>query len=249
VYYYQSEYEIRCEWGLVGITQLGPASDVVVVVDVLSFSTCVDVAVSRGAIVYPYRWNDGSAVEYAGQVGAVVAQSRRSSTGYTLSPSSLVGIEPGTKLVLPSPNGSTLSLSVDDTPVLAGCLRNAKAVASAAQRLGRRILVVPAGERWPDGTLRPCIEDIVGAGAIIYHIAGRKSPEAKIAEAAYHAVVGGLFAELISCSSGKELVERGYRQDVELAAQLNVSDCAPLMVDGAYRCEIVSTVSDPGSRR
>src|SRR6478672_8884201 len=113
-YYEQSEYDIRCEWGVPGIGHLGPNCDVVVVVDVLSFSTCVDVAVGRGAIVYPYRWNDGSAGEFAEQVGAIVAQSRRSSTGYSLSPTSLMRIPRGTKLVLPSPNGSTLTLAAGD---------------------------------------------------------------------------------------------------------------------------------------
>jgi 2-phosphosulfolactate phosphatase len=234
-YYEQSEYDIRCEWGVPGIEHLGPNCDVVVVVDVLSFSTCVDVAVGRGAIVYPYRWNDSSAGEFAEQVGAIVAQSRRSSTGYSLSPTSLMRIPRGTKLVLPSPNGSTLTLTAGDKPTLAGCLRNVGAVASAAQHLGKQILVVPAGERWPDGTLRPCLEDMIGAGAIIHHLPGSKSPEASIAEAAYIAVAGRLPWALSSCSSGKELIERGYAKDVALAAQLNASDCAPVMKGGAYQ--------------
>lgn len=234
MYYEQAEYEIRCEWGLAGVEHLGPACDVVVVVDVLSFSTCVDVAVGRGATVYPYRWKDGSAGEFADRIGAVVAQPRRSATGYSLSPASLMVIPKGTKLVLPSPNGSTLTLAAGDKPTLAGCLRNANAVASAAQELGKKILVVPAGERWPDGTLRPCVEDMVGAGAIVHHLSGTKSPEASIAEAAFLSVAHSLSETLSSCSSGRELIERDYTQDVELASQLNVSNCAPVMKDGAY---------------
>ena len=48
MFYDQSEFDIRQEWGLRGVEVLAPISDVVIVVDVLSFSTCVDVAVGRG---------------------------------------------------------------------------------------------------------------------------------------------------------------------------------------------------------
>jgi 2-phosphosulfolactate phosphatase len=36
------------------------------------------------------------------------------------------------------------------------------------------------------------------------------------------------------CGSGKELIDRGFAQDIELAAALNVSDCVPTLIDGAY---------------
>jgi 2-phosphosulfolactate phosphatase len=36
------------------------------------------------------------------------------------------------------------------------------------------------------------------------------------------------------CVSGQELIGRGYAQDVEVAVQLDASDAAPLLVDGAY---------------
>src|SRR5438045_1829788 len=235
MYYKQAEYEIRCEWGQAGVTHLAPHSDVVVIVDTLSFSTCVDIAVGRGAAVYPYKWIEASAIEFAERVGGVVAGRRRSSEGYTLSPVSLLNIPDGTKLVLPSPNGSTLTLSTGDKPTLAGCLRNARAVASAAEQLGGSVLVVPAGERWPDGTLRPCFEDLITAGAIIAHFRGTKSPEALLAQAAFISLADKLPALLRRCCSGKELIERGFAEDVELAAQLNVSDVAPSVVDGAYR--------------
>lgn len=46
----QADFNIRGEWGQQGVSQLAPISDVVVIVDVLSFSTCVDIVTSRGAI-------------------------------------------------------------------------------------------------------------------------------------------------------------------------------------------------------
>src|SRR5690606_41086987 len=61
----QSSYSVRFDWGERGLEALGPLSDTIVIVDVLSFSTSVDIAVSRGARVLPYRLRDDSAAEYA----------------------------------------------------------------------------------------------------------------------------------------------------------------------------------------
>ena len=69
----QSEYNIRCEWGEKGVSLLAPISDVIIIVDVLSFTTSVEIATNQGALVYPYRWKDESAHEFAGSVAAEVA--------------------------------------------------------------------------------------------------------------------------------------------------------------------------------
>ena len=42
MFYDQAEFDIRCEWGIEGLEKLAIISDVVIIVDVLSFSTCVD---------------------------------------------------------------------------------------------------------------------------------------------------------------------------------------------------------------
>ncbi|HEU5090027.1 MAG TPA: hypothetical protein VFT99_21375, partial [Roseiflexaceae bacterium] len=102
----QQGYSVRCEWGLHGIGALAGACDVFVIVDVLSFSTCVDIAVARGAWVYPWRWQNETAAQFAASVGAVLAGRRsHGQAGYSLSPASLQTIAPATRLVLPSPNG------------------------------------------------------------------------------------------------------------------------------------------------
>ena len=215
---------------------MAPISDVIIIIDVLSFSTSVDVAVTQGAVVFPYRWRDDTARAYAVSVGAILADPRRHPSMYSLSPASLTSIPTGTRLVLPSPNGATLTLAAQPTPVLAGCLRNAGAVAAVARTYGRKIAVIPAGERWKDdGSLRPAFEDLIGAGAIISHLDGQRSPEALVALAAFRAVEAELDQALRQCSSGKELLEWGFAPDVMLAAQLNVSTCAPVLVNDAYR--------------
>lgn len=238
----QAEFEVRCEWGEHGVRQLAPISAAVIIVDVLSFSTCIDIATARGATVYPWKWpwheKDDTAQTFAAQLRAELAGKRTSSNGYSLSPASLLAIPPTTRLVLPSPNGATLSLSAGATPTLAGCLRNCQAVAAAALQYGTTIAVIPAGERWGDGSLRPALEDLLGAGALIRHLSELApltlSPEARLALAAFENAQHDLHAVLQQCSSGKELLDRGFTRDIELAAQWNVSDSVPLLHEQAF---------------
>src|SRR3546814_14554629 len=87
----------------------------------------------------------------------------------SLSPASLRQLAPGTHLVLPSPNGSALPAMLRDRTAFAGSLRNASAVAAAAQdaaaeSIRKRIAVLAARDHWPGGTLRPPPEDLPGAG-------------------------------------------------------------------------------------
>jgi 2-phosphosulfolactate phosphatase len=230
----QSGFDVRCEWGENGVRHLAPGADVVVIVDVLSFSTCVEIVNSRGAIIFPYRWKDESATAFAASVNAELAGVRRGGDGYSLSPASLINIPAGTRLALPSPNGSALSLASGMTPTLTACLRNCRAVATVAAKYGPRVAVIPAGERWDDGSLRPAFEDWVGAGAVISHLKGSLSPEARASLSAFLNVKSDLGHVFKECSSGRELIERGFEQDVEIASELDVSESAPTLVDGAY---------------
>lgn len=233
--YDQAEFDIRCEWGEQGVLQLAPISDVVIIVDVLSFTTCVSIATARGAEVFPYSGKRETAGEFARSVDAELA-GRRGAGRFSLSPVSLSRVPAGLRIVLPSPNGSTLSLATGETVTLAGCLRNARAVAEAAARYGRRIAVIPAGERWrTDWSLRPCVEDWLGAGAIIHHLPGSLSPEARLAAEAYRSAAGDLHAAVSTCSSGKELVEQGFEEDVFLATAIDADKSVPRLSDGAYK--------------
>lgn len=229
---------IRCEWAREGIEALRSRVSVFVIVDVLSFSTAVDIAVSRGAVIYPFPLGDHEAAKAAAEkVGAMVAAPKRAAGGqFSLSPASLRELNPGDRLLLPSPNGSRLSLACGDTPVLAGCLRNAKAVAAKARALAGQgdIGLIPAGERWPGDTLRPAIEDLIGAGAIIEALEGEMTPEARVARDAWRGARGELDALIRDCESGRELIDRGFAVDVDLALERDASAVAPVLREGAY---------------
>lgn len=230
----QSEYDLRCEWGMRGLLSLAASSDVVVIVDVLSFSTAIDIAVSNGACVFPYRWNDDSAERFARDKGALLASDRTLAGQYSLSPASLRSMPAQTRFVLPSPNGSTLALSANGIPMFTACLRNAPAVAKRAAACGSRIAVIPAGERWDDNALRPCLEDLIGAGAVLAELKGTLSPEAELVVASFTRFRRTLHDALSRCGSGKELIQRGFAQDVELAAEYAVSSAAPVFDEDRF---------------
>jgi 2-phosphosulfolactate phosphatase len=229
----QAAYDIRCEWGFPGLAALASGVDVLVIVDVLSFCTCVEIATTRGAVILPYPAKDESAERLALQEGAELARPRGAG-GYSLSPASYVTVPAGTRIVLPSPNGASLSLAAGKTLTLAGCLRNTAAVARAASQLGHSVAVIPAGERWPDGSLRPALEDLLGAGAIIDRLAGSRSPEAHAAADVYRASTPDLASRIRRCSSGRELIDRGFERDVTLACEFDVSAGVPILVGNAY---------------
>ena len=233
----QSAYLRRFEWGLSGSEVLARAESYLVVVDVLRFTTAVEAAVSRGAIVYPYRWKDKSARSFADSIGAQLHDGPHTD-GSSLSPTALLSQPTLDALVLPSPNGSTCSLLAAEAGamVVAACLRNAPAVAQFLASTSLPVSVIACGERWPDDTLRPSLEDLLGAGAVLAHLGGDLSPEAGSAVAAWEEARGKIAEVLLRCSSGRELDERGRRDDIGYASAFGVSDVVPILVDGAFRC-------------
>lgn len=229
----QDAYRVRFEWGPLLASTL--TTGTCVVVDVLRFTTTVETGVSRGVLVYPYRWRDPTAETFAASVHAVLAGGA-DPAGPSLSPATIAALAPGSALVLPSPNGSTCAILAAEAGarVAAGCLRNAAAVGAWADQLPGPVTVIGCGERWPDGSLRPSLEDLLGAGAILAAMTGELSPEARAAVAAFRAAEHGLPAVLSECASGRELTEKGWGADVGHAARLNVSETVPVLVSGRF---------------
>lgn len=242
----QHPYGVRFEWGLTGARELAPEAACLVVVDVLSFTTSVTVAVEAGTRVFPYAWRDGTAAAFAHDKGAQLAVGRRAGTAQTpwsLSPAALRRAPHTPRIVLPSPNGSAISAAAGGTTaVVAGCLRNRAAVGRrlAGQGHGtpdRPVAVIAAGERWPDGGLRPALEDLLGAGAVVTALAsygaGPLSPEAEAARACFTAT-GDVARAVAACASGLELIRGGFAEDVEIATELDASEVVPALTEGAF---------------
>jgi 2-phosphosulfolactate phosphatase len=234
--------ELRLEWGPTGAKALAPECDVAVVVDVLTFSTTVTVAVDEGVQIKPYRWADGSAGEAARAAGATMAVPRAEAAvgDVSLSPATFRTVTGLSRVLLTSPNGSTIcaALAEAGATVLVGCLRNRRAVAGHLRKRGGRILLVPAGERWPDNSLRPAIEDLWGAGGIAAALLDGSAPEVALSDealaaAAAYALVESRIGEALAASpSGQGLIDMGYLSDVAVAAELDTSQAVPTLVDG-----------------
>ena len=172
----QGDYRVRFDWGPDGAAAVTTGADAAVLVDVLSFTTTLSVALDRGIVVLPYRWQDSTAEGYARDQDAVLAVGRSQAaggSGLSLSPAAVrAHPDPPARLVLPSPNGSNIAhqLGASGADCLGTCLRNAAAVAAWLNGQGsntRTIAVIAAGERWPAGGLRPAAEDAWGAGAVL----------------------------------------------------------------------------------
>ncbi|MDG4824114.1 2-phosphosulfolactate phosphatase [Asanoa sp. WMMD1127] len=262
----QQGYGVRFDWGPEGARRLAPGSAYAVVVDVLSFTTSVSVLVDAGTRVHPRAWHEAPP---ASDGGIPVATGRRSTTPerpWSLSPAALRRAPRTPDLILPSPNGSAIAAAIQDhCGLVAGSLRNAAAVGRWLRAAGvgtpeRPLTVIAAGERWPDGSLRPAMEDLLGAGAVIAalrtgspsprgtaDLAARAtadlttlSPEADLAARAYRATADPRQA-IMDSASGRELAAIGFADDVAVAVEIGASDTVPILRDGAF------SAAGPGS--
>jgi 2-phosphosulfolactate phosphatase len=203
----QSRYQVRFEWGADGLARVTPA-DVIVVVDVLRFSTTMADAVARGDRVPLDESADAVSIN-----GAPVTRAAA-----------------GTGAV-----------------VLLASLRNASAVARAVlaeqeRRAARTsVAVIAAGElsgRAAGSPLRFSVEDQLGAGAVIDALAelgiDHTSPEAAAACEAFRGLRRAVRHLLTASGSGQELIERGLRDDVGRAAEIDATDAVPVLRDGVF---------------
>jgi|GEM_PF-703370 len=246
--------QVHVEWGATG-ARLGAArGDVIVVVDILSFSTTLAIAVSRDFSCLVFSPAEVAALggieQAAARFGArPLSRQRLVPPGQlSISPASLLTAVPGQRVLFTSLNGAAVTAAAAAAPaLLVGSLRNASATATAtalllSQGLAGRVTVVPCGERWgpvePDAPgWRPALEDWLGAGLICARLAEHGltlSAEAGAAAAAWTGQDIRTGPNLLtSCVSARELRARGFSQDVTLALSVDVSERVPTRVSGA----------------
>jgi 2-phosphosulfolactate phosphatase len=236
----QAPYGVRFDWGPEGARRA--SAKCLVVVDVLSFTTAVTVAAERGIRVYPHPPED--AEEFAKEHQAELAVGRRETTEdrpWSLSPAGLRKAPPVPRLVLPSPNGSAIS-QASQVPVIAASLRNATAAGRWLTKHGygtpeRPVVVIAAGERWPDGSLRPALEDLLGAGAVLAALPTSDfSPEASAAISAF-LLTDDVRKVVTESASARELTAEGFAADVEVAVEVEATNVVPVLREGAFAAD------------
>jgi 2-phosphosulfolactate phosphatase len=243
----QSPYVCRVEWGRRGAREAAERGDIVIIVDVLSFSSTVISALNYGALIFPYPPTlDGK--DYAKKINAeyILGRAEASKAGVpTLSPVSFNEQHSNRKYVLSSLNGAFCTWIASNVPaLLIGSLLNASSVAYAANQLrfqtNASITVIPCGEQWSNGreeeeTLRPAIEDYLGAGAILSSLSGEKSPEAEVCTGAFLHAKSKLDKLIWECGSGRELRDRGFADDVKHCSRLNVYQIVPILEGNHFK--------------
>ena len=237
----QSPYSCRVEWGKRGAREAAERGDIIIIVDVLSFSSTVISALRYGAILYPCPPHlDGK--EYAEKMGAeyILGRAEAAKIGKpTLSPVSFQPEHANRKYVLSSLNGAFCTWMASKVPaLLIGSLLNATSAAAAANELRvqtkANITVIPCGEQWSDvkeyeDTLRPSIEDYLGAGAILSNLKGEKSPEAEVCMGAYQSAKQKIKELIWNSGSGRELRARGFEEDVIHCSRLDAYQTVPIL--------------------
>lgn len=200
----EPEFDIHCCWGFKLTDTLVTQYDICIVVDVLSFSTSIDLLLGAKE-----NLQDDTASN------------------------SLVNHLSPQKLTVPSPVGLPIQLDISHKAVLIGCLRNARAVAKAARMLGNSVLVIPVGDKLAEEEFKTCSEDFIAAGAIISYLKGIGTAESDAALDVYNSSKGNLEEMIRLSSSARKMLLSGYLTEVDEACQFNKSKNVPLLEEGS----------------
>lgn len=203
----QSVYQVRLDWGVEGLARLA-ASDVVVVVDVLRFSSTVIQAVERGETVDL----DASAHDVSINGAAVAAAAGRTDALVVLGGLRNASAVAKAVLARQQERGARTSIAV----VACGELASAETGAP----------------------LRFAVEDLLGAGAVIDALADlgidHSSPEAAVAGEGFRALRRATRHLLTASASGRELEAWGRRDEVLAAAAVDAASVVPVLRGGVF---------------
>ena len=204
----QSRYQLRFDWGQEGLRRLAPA-DVVVVVDVLRFSSTVSARIVGGETV-PHD----DAAHAVSRNGAAVA-SAAADAGAVVFLGCLRNATAVAHAVLAEQNRRAARTSIN--------------VIAAGELSGQGDAAV----------LRFSVEDQLGAGAVFGALEAlgldHSSPEAAAASESFRGLRSAVRHLLTASGSGQELLEADRRAEVLAAAAHDADDAVPVLRGGVWR--------------
>lgn len=222
------------------------ADHAVVVIDVLRATSSIVEALVNGAEgIYPASSTE-EAIKLASSLGREDTVLCGESKGLMIEGFDL-GNSPrefaveqvaGKRLVMTTTNGTrTFLMTGDATRVLACCFTNLDAVAQEVSDVGYLVVVCAGGA----GLFS--LEDAVCAGALLLRVHEKQNGEVEFNDAAVAAMeLANAFRVnsdfLASTSAGQRLVEIGFREDLDLCAQIDQHTVVPEMDDRVIRVRL-----------
>ena len=217
-----------------------------VVIDIIRASTTITMALHHGcAGIVPARTlREARAVALTLGDDALVAGERAAAkmAGADLGNSPAeYGRErvEGKTVVLTTSNGTRAIRAIEGARDLIACaFLNVTATARWLRRAGLDVLIVCAGR---NGHF--CFEDAVGGGMLIDRLsrisdrAHELSDAARAAHLLYAANRGDLLEVLQSCEWGRGITRKGFGADLEICAQVDLTDVVPVMREGRLVAE------------
>jgi 2-phosphosulfolactate phosphatase len=202
----QSVYQVRLDWGVEGLARLAPA-DIVVVVDVLRFSSTVTDALSAGG---EYALDAAAAsVSLNGAAVATAASARE-----------------GDVVLGCLRNAAAVARWVLARQAERGARTNV-AVIAAGERVSRDAagLRFAVEDQLGAGAVIAALGDL-GIDAC--------SPDAAVAGEAFRALRGATRHLLTASGSGRELAAEGRRDEVLSAAEVDAASIVPVLRGGVF---------------
>ena len=218
----------------------------VAVFDVLSFTTALTVAVDNGIEVFPFRWRDERAEAFAAEHDAVLAvgRSQRGTGRITLSAPTIRAARDVRRLVLPSPNGSTISHDVAElgATVIGVSLRNGPppptgpSAGSPTSQMRRSRPSRPEN----GGRTANCAPPSRTCGALAPtwprspNADSARSPRKPRDRCCLHRRRRRPRCPVARVRRGQELIGFGYPADVDIAAELDSSTVVPQLCGTSF---------------
>src|SRR4030042_6136151 len=229
---------------------------IVVVIDILRATSVIVHAMSQGASeIIPL-----ATVEEAFQMAKVFSRSfvmlggereSKNIPGFDLgnSPKEYVAERvKGKKLILTTTNGTRAFHEVSSgKKILVGSFFNIGALAQRCLESNRDLFIFPSGD---EGNLS--LEDTLCGGMLIDLITKKRKKSISLTDASksaqilYQRFKDNLFEAFHLSHHGKELIERGFEDDLVYCAQIDMTPLVPIFREGVIRVPLTPPLSPEG---